>query len=247
MRLLQNDTPPSWDSVAFLHLFEHCSDHPYVKEALQRQQQSPFLVAPGMSTEEHGAWLHGVHWPNFSINSTKYLRLVKDRPVIVQVWGEVFWRGIYGSKSCNHVDIALFRGVESYGMDCLTMHYLQGVATALDARELLEEKGPVTDVQHNKFCSMIIKYNSSKPTEMFQSILYDIDAIVRHMFFLQLSEYKPCERIVDCPGTPYTSFECMKGYKFHITMVRICTIYFYNRLYHSYLTVLNFFLGKFIS
>ncbi|KAL7529486.1 hypothetical protein ACHAXR_002993 [Thalassiosira sp. AJA248-18] len=54
---------------------------------------------------------------------------------------------------------------------------------------------------------------------MFNSTRYETDAFVRHMFFLQLSEYKPCERITDCPsGDPYTGFKCMVGYKFHITM-----------------------------
>ncbi|KAL7529695.1 hypothetical protein ACHAXR_003104 [Thalassiosira sp. AJA248-18] len=38
------------------------------------------------------------------------------------------------------------------------------------------------------------------------------------MFFLQLSEYKVCEKIASCPGSPYQSFKCMVGYKFHITM-----------------------------
>merc|ERR1719356_199796 len=53
---------------------------------------------------------------------------------------------------------------------------------------------------------------------MFKSSHYDTDVLVRHMFFLQLSEYKPCDRVEGCPGSPYTSFHCMRGYKFHITM-----------------------------
>jgi hypothetical protein len=104
---------------------------------------------------------------------------------------------------------------------------LQGVSFALDAKEFLENNihnsDPHTDPQRHKFCSLIVKFNSSEPTTMFQSTLYDIDAIVRHMFFLQLSEYKPCDRILDCPGGPYGNHKCMKGYKFHVTMVRHTT------------------------
>lgn len=143
--------------------------------------------------------------------------MVKDRPVILRLWGEVFWRTLYEKDGCRG-DIVVFRSVEAYGKDCLTMHYLQGVSTALSAKDILEQVH-VSNVQRDRFCSFIVKYNSSEPTQMFQSPLYDIDAIVRHMFFLQLSEYKPCERILDCPGGPYTAYQCMEGYKFHITMV----------------------------
>ena len=129
----------------------------------------------------------------------------------------VFWRSLYEKQSCADVDIVVYRATENHGMDCLTMHFLQGVSTALAAKASLEENGG-SGVPHDKFCSMIVKYNSSEPMKMFQSPLYDVDAIVRHMFFLQLSEYKQCERIVNCPGGPYTSYECMVGYKFHITM-----------------------------
>jgi hypothetical protein len=215
----KNETPPPWNALAFLEP-RGCEHHAYVKEATERRQESPFLVAPNVSnTNDHGARLHGVHWPNFSSNSAKYLRLAKNRPVILKLWGEVFWREIYAKQSCSDADIVVNREVETHGKDCLTMHFLQGVSTALSAKGLLEQVQSVSDVKSDKFCSMIIKFNSSRPTEMFKTTLYDIDALVRHMFFLQLSEYKPCERIVDCPGNPYTSFECMKGYKFHITMV----------------------------
>ena len=57
------------------------------------------------------------------------------------------------------------------------------------------------------------------PVYMFNKPHYDIDALVRHVFFLQLSEYKPCERITNCPEiSPYNAFKCTMGYKFHITM-----------------------------
>ena len=170
-----------------------------------------------------------VHWPNFSLNNTElFLRLIKNRPLILKHWGEVFWRTHYAEKSCSDVDMVVYRAVEPHGKDCLTMHFLQGVSTALDAKELLEnnvhnnsdlDNLHSSAQQSHKFCSLIVKFNSSEPTTMFQTPLYDIDAIVRHMFFLQLSEYKPCDRILDCPGGPYGNYECMKGYKFHITMV----------------------------
>lgn len=169
-----------------------------------------------------------VHWPNFSRNNTElFLRLIKNRPLLLKHWGEVFWRTLYAKKSCSDVDMVVYRAVEPHGKDCLTMHFLQGVSTALDAKELLENNvhnnSDLVNLHSNaqqshKFCSLIVKFNSSEPTTMFQTPLYDIDAIVRHMFFLQLSEYKPCDRIIDCPGGPYGNYECMKGYKFHITM-----------------------------
>jgi len=53
--------------------------------------------------------------------------------------------------------------------------------------------------EYEKFCSFIVRFNSTHPVYMFNRTHYDTDALVRHMFFLQLSEYKPCERITDCP------------------------------------------------
>lgn len=143
--------------------------------------------------------------------------MTKDRPVILKIWGEVFWRHIYVSSECG-ADIVVYREVEVHATDCLTMHFLQGVSSALSAKDRLEQE-QISTVQHDKFCSMIVRYNSSQPAKMFQKTNYDIDAIVRHMFFLQLSKYKPCKRILDCPGGPDTAFKCMEGYKFHITMV----------------------------
>jgi hypothetical protein len=84
VRLNRNETPPPWTSLAFLDKTgSGCDGHAYVQEAIQRRNQSPYLTAPGMATSPNGTWLHGVHWPNFSNESAKYLRMVRDRPVIV--------------------------------------------------------------------------------------------------------------------------------------------------------------------
>jgi len=218
VRLKNNEAPPPWGEIVFLDP-SGCEDHTYVKQARERREKSGFVVHERMSADESGAWVHGVHWPNFSTNSTKYLRAVIDRPFIIAHWGEVFWRTLYEKKSCDGVDMVVYRGVENYGMNCLTMHFLQGVSSALAAKDELEGQVLPTSIKHDKFCSMIVKTNPYKPTSCFTTSLYDIDSIVRLMFFLQLSEYEPCTRIVHCTGGPYTSFECMKGYKFHITMV----------------------------
>ncbi|KAL7506263.1 hypothetical protein ACHAXN_003537 [Cyclotella atomus] len=53
---------------------------------------------------------------------------------------------------------------------------------------------------------------------MFQRKNYDIEAIVRHIFFKRLSEYKPCSRLMKFNGNPYNSYRCFYGAKFHITM-----------------------------
>lgn len=253
VRLNKNETPPIWSAYAFLDPSGR-EDHAYVKEATLRRDLSPFLIGKklSISNAEDGAWVHGVslpfvhygilnmfdfltltyhfaqvHWPNFSSNKTKFLRLIKNRPFILKHWGEVFWRTHYAKQSCGDADMVVYRAVEPHGKDCLTMHFLQGVSSALNAKDFLEDNLHKSDeVNHfqgnansHKFCSIIVKFNSSEPTTMFQTTLYDIDAIVRHMFFLQLSEYKPCERITDCPGGPYGNYKCMKGFKFHITMV----------------------------
>ena len=98
------------------------------------------------------------------------------------------------------------------------MHFIQGVYFSLGGKDTMEQVR-VADVPREQFCSIIVRYNSSQPAQMFNQTSYDPDAMVRHMFFLQLSEYKQCKRILDCPGGPNTAYKCMEGYKFHITMV----------------------------
>jgi len=233
IRLGKEDDPPPWNATVFLY-GEQCADHPYVAESIERRRRSPFLVAPKLPpSSEQSKQIHGVNWPNFSVNSTKYLRIIRERPAIIKIMGEVFWRSHYAKQSCRDVDFIIYREDETLIPDCLTIHYLQGVSTTtmrgedgqfgfhntskILQKEVAHPHKP-DEVKYDKFCSFIVRFNSTHPTEMFQSTMYDIDAIIRHMFFLQLSEYNQCERITECPGNPYTAFECMVGYKFHITM-----------------------------
>ena len=239
IRLLKGDEPPPWNATVFLLIDNknnECMRDPYVVEAIARREHSPFLVAKDNDTfnKERSWWVHGVHWPKFSINSTKYLRVMQDRPAIITTFGEVMWRDSWGKDSCAKYDFVVYREVETSLPDCLTIHFLQGVTTTLfrkdydefgprNTADILEKRvahpnKPPNGIGHDKFCSFIIRYNSTHPVYMFNHTFYDTDALVRHMFFLQLGRYKPCERIQECPGNPFMSFKCMAGYKFHITM-----------------------------
>lgn len=237
VRLNLNERLPPWNATVFLH-GEQCTGHPYVKESMERRKKSSFVVAPSLnlttieSSDDLGsAWVHGVHWPDFGRNY--YLREIRDRPAILKVYGEVFWRNAYKDGDCQDVDFVVYRENENPPSGCLTIHFLQGVTTTTlrgeddfglrQTADIL--KGTVSHPhkrnnvsEYDNFCSFIVRYNSSQPVDMFNHTYYDTDAFVRHMFFLQLSEYKPCTRITDCGGNPYVAFKCMVGYKFHITM-----------------------------
>jgi hypothetical protein len=115
---------------------------PYVVEAMARRKRSPFLVAKDndVFNDERLWWVHGIHWPNFSINSTKYLCVMQDRPAIITIYGEVMWRGTWG-KSCAKYDFVVYREVESSLPDCLKIHFLQGVGTTF-LRKNDNEFGP---------------------------------------------------------------------------------------------------------
>eukprot|EP01082_Thalassiosira_pseudonana_P007141 g7109.t1 g7109 contig23:1889206-1890636(-) len=231
---------PPWNATVFIVLDmkdkNNCNNHPYYLEAFERRKNSPLLVTLNVQTSNAtGEWYEGVHWPKFSSQSdpskSAYLRGIKDRPAIVRVRGEVFWRDMYGS--CSDVDFVLYREKEVPAIDCLNIHFVQGVAlstarkdeeygmenvTDIYEKKVAHPNKPVDDVHYDNFCSLVIRFDSSKPGGMFKTTNYDIDAIVRHMFFRQLSEYKPCQRVKECPGTYGVSFKCMVGYKFHITM-----------------------------
>jgi len=134
VRLNMKDEPPPWNATVFLHYDEGCKSHPYVKESLERRNQSPLLDYHNFSSsiieQTSGLWVNGVHWPQFSsANDTPYLRVIHDRPAIFKTYGEVFWRMHYGSQSCSDVDFVVYREVETLLPDCLTIHFLQGVST----------------------------------------------------------------------------------------------------------------------
>lgn len=239
IRLDLKETPPPWDATVFLH-GDKCAKHPYVIEATKRREQSPYIVARDESTASfihEEPWIHGVHWQDFSSSNDtkKYLRAIHNRPAIIKIIGEVFWRMHYKKESFSDVDFVVYREVETPIQDSLTIHFLQGVTTTTmrgmdgefghyNTTRILEKtvmhpnKPSNVGDNYDKFCSFMVRYNSTSPVYMFNNTKYDADAFVRHMFFLQLSEYKPCVRVTDCPGNPYVAFKCMVGYKFHITM-----------------------------
>eukprot|EP00581_Thalassiosira_minuscula_P003683 CAMPEP_0183738368 /NCGR_PEP_ID=MMETSP0737-20130205/54361_1 /TAXON_ID=385413 /ORGANISM="Thalassiosira miniscula, Strain CCMP1093" /LENGTH=420 /DNA_ID=CAMNT_0025972887 /DNA_START=272 /DNA_END=1534 /DNA_ORIENTATION=+ len=238
IRLNKGDAPPPWNATAFLFNENgRCSDHPYVKESMERRKRSPYLVAPDLSPTNTSELRHGVRWLDFSINSTNYLRVIHERPAILNLFGEVFWRKYYKIGGCSDYDFILYREWETLIPGCLTIHFLQGLtstvirgaedrfnldyATKIYQKTTAHPYKPVKAVDYEKFCSIIIRFESAHPVHMFNSTRYDADAIVRHVFFRQLSEYKPCERITTCPGgiaNNTRAFGCMVGYKFHITM-----------------------------
>ena len=59
VRLGKNETPPEWSSVAFLEP-SGCDDNQYVKEAIRRREQSPYLSVPDLPATDDGTWMHGV-------------------------------------------------------------------------------------------------------------------------------------------------------------------------------------------
>jgi hypothetical protein len=163
------------------------------------------------------------------------LRAIRDRPAIIEIYGEVFWREQYKKQSCSDVDFMVYREVETALPDCLQIHFIQGVSTTMyrgtegkfglrNTADIFEKvvahpHKQYSFVDYKKFCSFLVRFNSTSPAYMFNNTKYDTDGFVRHMFFLQLSEYRPCERITDCGvESPYEAFKCMVGYKFHITM-----------------------------
>jgi hypothetical protein len=86
------------------------------------------------------------------------------------------WRGTWG-KSCAKYDFVVYQEVESSLPDCLTIHFLQGVATTFlqkndnefgpcNTADILEKKvahpnKPRNGVNYDNFCSFIIRYNST--------------------------------------------------------------------------------------
>lgn len=199
VRLNKKEEPPPWNATAFLH-GEHCKDNPYVKEAVRRREKSPFYApAPegddsfpssarrdDDDDDDDSGWVHGVHWPSFANNSTKYLRAIRDRPAILKVYGEVFWRAAYGKESCAEVDFTVYREVETLLPNCLQIHFVQGVSTIAHREEAVgvgygalgfrgttdifrkkvaHPHKPKT-VNYTKFCSFLVNYNSTHPGEI---------------------------------------------------------------------------------
>jgi hypothetical protein len=73
----------------------------------------------------------------------------------------------------------------------------------LTQKVLHPKANPNITFPHSQFCSFLVRFDAYNLVSMFNSTSYDEDVITRHMFFRQLSEYKPCTRITDCGGNPY--------------------------------------------
>jgi hypothetical protein len=228
-----NGVPP-WNATTLLLVDNPwCADDPYVKESIRRRLESPFVDPSAHENELNGEWKLGVYFPKIATKMKQFMRTLQDRPALMRANGEVFWRN--NGFKCNDVDFVWDRQTENPSDDCFTVHYLQGVSgsynranegelgpdetTAIyEGKRIHPQRPPGNALNYSNFCSFLIRSDPDDLTKMFRDKNYDIDAIVRHMFFKQLSEYKPCERVYDCPGNPYTSYECFAGYKFHITM-----------------------------
>ena len=237
VRLLdRNVTYPPWNTTALLVMDEkNCGEHPYVKEAQKRRKEAAFIDASN-HVEMNGRWNDGVYWPlHFG---QKFMRSMKDRPALMGVRSEVFWRANYDSGYA--VDFVWDRHLENPSNESFIVHYVQGAwasyhrdqsglsegelgvdaANAIFEGRLAHPTKPKGDeeLKYNKFCSFLIRSDPNDLVQMFKRKNYDIEAITRHMFFKQLSEYKPCDRIKRCEGNPYNSYKCFTGAKFHIAM-----------------------------
>jgi hypothetical protein len=237
LRIIDGEVPP-WNATALLlHEDVYCENHTYVKEAVRRKGLAAFVDTSSNNIEVFKGWNDGVFWPE-TLQSTQVLKSIIDRPALVKMRGEVFWR--HKDDSCSDVDFIVDRQTERLFDDCFTIHFIQGMSSAY-LREHSEERAkgdlnveqtfdlytqkvvhpkanPDVPYTHSKFCSFLIRFDPHNLVGMFNSSSYDVDAIVRHMFFRQLSEYKSCERVTDCGGNPYNSYKCMMHHKFHITM-----------------------------
>lgn len=256
VRIMDGELPP-WESTTLLLTHDHwCDEHSYVKEALRRREVADYLqdnvnvgamdhnnnTTNTTATVSMGGWNHGVYWPALQSSDNKGLKAmmksIRNRPALVDVRGEVFWRN--KGDTCSHVDFIVDRQTERVYPDCFTVHYLQGVSSAhlressedrrnggIDAETTAEvythkrvppKANPRIPFPYPKFCSFLIRRDPDALVSMFNRSSYDVDAIVRSLFFRQLSEYRPCERVTGCGGSPYNSYRCLRRYKFHITM-----------------------------
>ena len=187
-----------------------------------------------------GQWVDGVYFPNYTnsstTNTTIFMRSIHNRPALMRARGEVFWRHV--DTSCSDVDFIWDRQTETPSEECFTIHYLQGVSgsyarsntkgelgyeetAAIYEERVVHPQKPIATsptLNYTNFCSYLIRADPGNLTHMFREKHYDIDVMVRHAFFRQLGEYKPCERLMKCPGNPHTAYLCFSGYKFHITM-----------------------------
>jgi hypothetical protein len=220
-----NGLPP-WNSSTLLLVDSPlCADDPYIKESFARRSKAPFVDTS--HDVLNGKWNQGVYFPN---TTKKFMREIKDRPALMRARGEVFWRN--ANTDCSDVDFVWDRQVETPSDTCFTIHYLQGVTgsysrtdegelgvnetTAIYQGRVIHPQRPKDDT-YDHFCSFLIRSDPDDLVEMFKEKNYDVDVLVRHMFFKQLSEYKQCDRVIGCPGNPNTSYKCFAGYKFHVT------------------------------
>jgi hypothetical protein len=139
LRIIDGEVPP-WNATALLlHEDVFCENHTYVKEAVRRRGLAPYLdTSDGKihDTIMFRGWKDGVFWPE-ALQSAQVLKSIVNRPALVRIRGEVFWRN--KGDSCLDVDFIVDRQTERLFDDCFTIHFIQGMSSAY-LREHAEEK-----------------------------------------------------------------------------------------------------------
>ena len=59
-----------------------------------------------------------------------------------------------------------------------------GCTTKILEKDVAHPNKHYNKLDYEKFCSFVVTFNSTHPTQMFNSPAYDIDAIVQDMLFL---------------------------------------------------------------
>lgn len=133
---------------------------------------------------------------------------------------EVFWST--RRPPCEKTsDAVMYRSQENVPMGCATnIHYILGNVW----RNMAGFPNPTLkqpkSTRKTRFCVMIVK------AVMLRKIYPHTDALVRWAMFNLLNEYKRCDYIgpqegvksIHCPSNPKNASNCMRPYKFTITM-----------------------------
>lgn len=195
--VLQSILNPPTKNVKFIIKTNHpkCTNTKYYKNVMKMYNTAPVVDSP------YKGWVKNIYWAQKS-------RSFANRPIILKVMGEVFHT--MNSKTCQDVDALVYRSKDNIPPDCTTIHFLMGLAYENDRTKTVNYKSKM--VPKSRFCVLIVK-SVYKP-------YYKADALIRHAMYRLLNEYKHCDisNYTWCPGDHLSNYNCMKNYKFAITM-----------------------------
>lgn len=217
-----DDAPPlKYLPPRTLFIIDQCQQNAWYSETLRLKTASPQVDVP-----YKGEWRENIFFPA----TGKMASLQLNRPLLMDVSGEVFWEDAY--EPCVDVDVMIYRSKEKPRTGCAILYFVQAFEISYRFPAAVHYS-PLRDLQSNivkpsEFARSKTDFLAFIQGSVFKHKFYETDALIRWAIYQLLSQYKQGDylgmlewvrqsnnRVKDkCEGTQHDQMACLRPYKF---------------------------------